>query len=424
MMAHPLAQGASTADPARLLVVYNANWTGDEDGDGVQDSLEVAQYYMAKRGIPAANILGVATNDSGYDASTYAAMHSELITPLKNKLAALGTTNIDIILMSYRMPIGFRGQSIDNLVMGLNYWSTTSDNISWTTNPYLEPTPTIGSDNGGFLHSSYQFNGTTMYLVCRLDGSFGVTGCLDLVDQALYGDRYVSSQAGYYGGNIYVDSDGRGGTSDATLAANPAVQSGNYSSYSDCDANIGYGEHYVAASGFPLKWTCGDGTIGAAGLTFQDGSDATSAPRALMYGGWYNYNNYKNVFEWLPGSVACDLNSSSLIDYWLRLPTTLAWGRRALCSGATCVCGVTGEPYTTGHTRPNVLLYYMLNGYSFAEAAAAANPAIGWMSYAIGDPLYAPTRAKTLVRDTQNPGFAAGSPTLVMNERNGCAVKI
>ncbi|MBA3708693.1 MAG: fibronectin type III domain-containing protein, partial [Planctomycetes bacterium] len=56
--------------------------------------------------------------------------------------------------------------------------------------------------------------------------------------------------------------------------------------------------------------------------------------------------------------------------------------------------------------------------------AAAANPAIGWMSYAIGDPLYAPTRAKTLVRDTQNPGFAAGSPTLVMNERNGCAVKI
>ena len=30
---------------------------------------------------------------------------------------------------------------------------------------------------------------------------------------------------------------------------------------------------------------------------------------------------------------------------------------------------VIGEPFRTGHQRPNVLLYYLLHGFSFAEAS-------------------------------------------------------
>ena len=59
------AQPPTSIAPSRVLVVYNAN-AGDEDGDGVQDSLQVANYYAAKRGVPAANILSVnCTNDGG-----------------------------------------------------------------------------------------------------------------------------------------------------------------------------------------------------------------------------------------------------------------------------------------------------------------------------------------------------------------------
>jgi len=54
-----VSQAASSPTASKVLVVYNANWTGDGDGDGVQDSLQVANYYVAKRGVPAANLLGV-----------------------------------------------------------------------------------------------------------------------------------------------------------------------------------------------------------------------------------------------------------------------------------------------------------------------------------------------------------------------------
>jgi hypothetical protein len=43
--------------PSRVLVAYNANWTGDQDNNGVQDSKQAAEYYLLKRGIPAANCI-------------------------------------------------------------------------------------------------------------------------------------------------------------------------------------------------------------------------------------------------------------------------------------------------------------------------------------------------------------------------------
>src|SRR5579862_966251 len=59
------ADAASSPTAAQVLVVYNTNWTGDADGDGVQDSLQVANYYVAKRGVPAGNVLGVACSTGG-----------------------------------------------------------------------------------------------------------------------------------------------------------------------------------------------------------------------------------------------------------------------------------------------------------------------------------------------------------------------
>jgi hypothetical protein len=38
--------------PSNVLVIYNADWAGDQDGNGVQDSLEVAQYYAQVHGVP------------------------------------------------------------------------------------------------------------------------------------------------------------------------------------------------------------------------------------------------------------------------------------------------------------------------------------------------------------------------------------
>ncbi len=44
--------------PTNVLVIYNSAWP-DENGDGVGDSREVAEYYASRREIPTNNLLDV-----------------------------------------------------------------------------------------------------------------------------------------------------------------------------------------------------------------------------------------------------------------------------------------------------------------------------------------------------------------------------
>src|SRR5262249_60364327 len=75
--------------------------------------------------------------------------------------------------------------------------------------------------------------------------------------------------------------------------------------------NIAFAEHYVRQSGFPLKWenTTNGAVIGRPEAMFSDGTPALKAPRALFYGGWYNYKNYLDVWGGLAGAVGLDLNN-------------------------------------------------------------------------------------------------------------------
>jgi uncharacterized protein (TIGR03790 family) len=415
--------GAASDDEPRVLIVYNANYAGDEDHDAVQDSLEVANYYLQKRGIPSNNLLGLnfSSDESVVD---YNELQSQVIQPLQNKLAELGPTSVDVILFSYHTPYKYRDRSLDNLIMGLNYWNPTIDNIVWYTNPYLEPNPTFGTDQAHFDHT-YNFINTDMYLVTRLDGPGGVNRVLDLVDEALYAERYLVAQPGYFNGNVYVDSRGdKGIYTDLSLSSDLDVQSGNYFSYAGTDVNIAYGEHYVRNSGLGLKWEKSGNIIGTSGTVYEDGTSAETAPNALFYGGWYAYGAYnENAWQWLPGSVAMDLDSINF-GYSIRSTHFPAWGTQALAHGASAVIGVVGEPYTIGHPRPNVLLYYLLQGYTFAEASALSTPSIGWMAISIGDPLYAPFKTKTPVVDSQAPTFAAGSPNVRQSTDEGTVVNV
>jgi len=409
------AQAPTSIAASRVLVVYNANW-GDGDGDGVPDSLQVANYYAVKRGVPAANLLGLGiTLNFGpirYDVSEYTRFYSEMIQPIRNKLEALGPANIDVILLCYGVPYNLGSDTsgtgfvaIDNVLMALNNWSATSNNIQRLNNPYVATKPTFESDRPAFTHD-YKISGQDMYLVARLDGMSALRA-QNLVDQALYAERYLTAGSGLFNGTVYVDSR-YGPYSDAQLTANSAVIAGSYSNYDSADANIAYSEHYVAGTGLPLKWenTAGSLSIGQQGAQYHDGTSAATAPRALMYSGWYNAAEYFDVYEWLPGAVACDLNSVSMVS----IREGFGWGAAALARGASAACGVLGEPLLNGHPRPNILLYYLLKGYTFAEASTLATRKVGWMAINIGDPLYAPFRPKTVVADTSLPAIAPGYP--------------
>jgi uncharacterized protein (TIGR03790 family) len=399
--------------PSRVLVIYNASWTGDDDRNGVQDSLQLAQYYAQKRGIPAANLLGLVLADPvrrAYDDSDSSVFLQEIVNPIKAKLQDLGPTNIDVLLLCYGIPYGYNPnqqgvKAIDSYLMGLPKFLQTPVGSAGGLNPYFHETPFFGPDKGHFDRQKYD-----MYLVSRLEGDVGLWKAMDMLDQVLYGEYYIKFAPGFYQGNLYVDSRYDSYT-DSSLLASPEVQNGDFSTYSGVDKNIAFTQHYATELNIPYKWenTGNDRMIGSTGSRYSDGTPASSAPQALFYAGWYGYNIYFNVFDWLPGSVAYDLDSTSLYFWAMRSPNRTEWGVQALANGVTCVTGVLEEPQSVSG-RPNVLMYYLFHGYSFAEASALATPYLAWVQMNLCDPLYTPMKSKAAVKDVTPPLLEAGYP--------------
>jgi uncharacterized protein (TIGR03790 family) len=111
-----------------------------------------------------------------------------------------------------------------------------------------------------------------------------------------------------------------------------------------------------------------------------------------IYCGWYD-GNVSGPFalpevEFMPGAFAYHLHSFSAET--LR-STTQNWCGPLLARGATCTMGCVYEPYLSA--TPNIAIFLarlMGKGFTFGEAAWAAQPALSWQTTVIGDPLYRP----------------------------------
>ena len=419
---------------SKVLIVYNSNYTIDSDGDGVQDSLEVANYYAAARGVASSHILGVkATVSETNSYANFSQLSTDILQPIQSKLNSLGPTNIDIIVLCYGLPYKLAGSptiSVDNVISSLA-WNLHNNIQIQIFNPYYELAPYFDNKKKGrFSHSSYYFLDTSLhkdpiYLVTRLDGPLGVSGVLDMIDRATYGQKYVSTRSGYFTGNAYVDSEGIHSScayTDHGLETCSLVTGGDWADSDGIDVNIAFGERYINDAGLPLKWQVSGNIIGTADLLFSDGSTAETAPDALLYSGWYAYYNYQYAaWQWLPGAIGADYDSSSLA-YPIQSPYYGGWAVQALNHGITATCGNVGEPGLGGGHATSVLLYYILQGYTFAEASELANPHIGGsQTMCIGDPLYAPFASKTNLVDQTKPVFSS-TPKLTQTTQFGAEV--
>jgi uncharacterized protein (TIGR03790 family) len=111
-----------------------------------------------------------------------------------------------------------------------------------------------------------------------------------------------------------------------------------------------------------------------------------------IYEGWYD-ENVSGPFaspkvEFMPGAFAYHLHSFSAAT--LR-STTEHWVGPLLAKGATCTMGCVYEPYL--QATPNLTIFtgrFLANGFTFGEAAWAAQPALSWQTTVVGDPLYRP----------------------------------
>jgi tetratricopeptide (TPR) repeat protein len=111
-----------------------------------------------------------------------------------------------------------------------------------------------------------------------------------------------------------------------------------------------------------------------------------------IYAGWYNENvsgplAEPNV-EFMPGAFAYHLHSFNASTI---RSTNKRWVGPLLAKGATVTFGSVDEPYLEFTTDVTALLArWLLLGFTYGEAAYAAQPVLSWQTTIIGDPLYRP----------------------------------
>lgn len=131
--------------------------------------------------------------------------------------------------------------------------------------------------------------------------------------------------------------------------------------------------------------------------TFLD-TNATTFPagqpmsQIAFYAGWYDSAPsgpfLAPTMEFMPGAFAYHLHSQNA--WTLRSPDKV-WTGALLAKGATCTFGSVNEPYL--HGTPDVGTFaarWLISGFTFGEAAYAAQTCLSWQTTVVGDPLYRP----------------------------------
>lgn len=381
-----IALGAGgNACPARaggeeVVVVYNT---------AVPESKAVADYYAQRRAVPANLVFGFKLS-TGSDLSR-AEYQNSLLKPL---LAALKAGN----LVEFG-PVAFPGTNgqppqTQRRITRAKFrylllchgvpWRITADNslvepeaetmrselrrneaavdselacLAVCERPYTLAgplsNPAFATTNAAGMHPT---NGLVM--VSRLDGPSAEIA-RGLVDKALEAERDGLWGRMYFDLRGSVDQELKQGE-DWLRGAAELCRVLGYETLVDTNADL-------FPAGFPMS-------------------------HIAFYAGWYR-EHASGAFaspqmEFMPGAFAYHLHSFSAGN--LR-STNQNWVGPLLAKGATISMGCVNEPYLGG--TPDIAVFtsrLIFQGFSFGEAAYAAQNTLSWQTTVVGDPLYRP----------------------------------
>jgi tetratricopeptide (TPR) repeat protein len=130
----------------------------------------------------------------------------------------------------------------------------------------------------------------------------------------------------------------------------------------------------------------------------DEGADTFSSgfpmSHIAFYAGWYS-EHVTGPFalpkvEFMPGAFAYHLHSYSANS--LRT-TNHHWVGPLLAKGVTITMGTIDEPYLSGTPDMSVFTArFLVDGFTFGEAAYACQTVLSWQTTVVGDPLYQPFR--------------------------------
>lgn len=343
---------APAQTPDQVLVVVNKR---------SNESRQIADYYMQKRGIPLANLCTIAT--APVETIARPVYGAEVEKPIGGFLRSHGLLEkILYVVLTRGVPLRIEGAS-DELktdAASVDSELTVLYQRLHAGNPPLAgpiTNPFFGHRNTPFVHPNFP-----MYLVTRLDG-YTMEDIKALIDRALAarntGKFVIDLRAGETNeGNQWLRS------AALLLPENRTVL--------DDSATVLTGIRDVIAY---ASW----------------GSNDTDRKHRFLH------------FTWLPGAIATEFVSTDArtfrkppdsweIGTW---PDKKSWYGGApqsltadyIHEGATGASGQVYEPYLTFCPRPDFVLPAYYTGRNLAESFYVGIPALSWMNVVIGDPL-------------------------------------
>ena len=364
---------ASAQTAANVGVVINDNSAA---------SKEIGEYYIRKRGIPAANVFHIRTSvEEQIERAVFVDTIEQPLIAAINRLRL--QDRLLYLVLTKGVPLRVAGEPGDNGTVAsvdseltLLYPRLTGEDVpinGRAVNPYFLDAQPVSSARR-FSHRDFP-----MYLVTRLD-AFTTREALALVDRALAPGKQ---------GQIVLDQQ-----PDGDRTGNEWLQSAADRLKGQRDArvlleNTGKGVRDVAPVLGYYSW--GSNDPGNRERDFNLGLIPGSI--AAMYVSTDGRTLREPPATWRPSADPSKTfagSGQSLIGDLIR-------------EGATGVAGHVAEPTLRSAIRPDILFPAYLSGMNLAEAFYLAMPHLSWQTVVIGDPLCAPFARPALSAADTNP---------------------
>ncbi len=323
--------------PARVLVVENTR---------SPDSVAIADYYMRKRHIPAANLLAI-TCSTGENCPMKE-FQAQILAPVKQTVHK-PNLDIDFIVLTKGIPIrtfegNMGGFCTDSLLTTLD-WTLLTDR---TVNPYY-------AKDERFSHRRYH-----IYLVTRLIG-YTRADCLKLVARSL---------------------EARPARGLFVMHTGPSHDVGAYKPFND---DLRKANSILTAKGFTS-------------IVFNSPHFTGEFQDLMGYMSWgSNDSTFKkeayHKLTFVPGALADTAVSSSGRTFENPNAPGQSLIADLIAQGVTGCKGYVSEPYLDSIARANILFDRYTSGYNLAESFYMASRYLYWKDIVIGDPLCAPYAA-------------------------------
>jgi uncharacterized protein (TIGR03790 family) len=383
-------------EPNEILIIANR--------DSVA-SVQLAEYYCARRNVPNANILTLPLGSGLADTISRDDYEQKLAKPISKRLShSQLARQIRCLLTTYGVPIKLKGrgpladkepelkklqesarQQKEKIEQSQDSGSADTAKQNGDLKRKLvrlqrdidrilgkETDASVDSELSMVLTRDYELYrwqpnalkgnlldiGSTTLMVCRLDGP-GPEIAKALVDKAMTAEKKGLK------GTAYIDSRG--------LASDKKPYPTGY--FDKCLRDLAILVRLRTDLSVEQERT---------ERLFAPGS----CPRTAIYCGWYSLSKYVEAFDFVDGAIGYHIASLEAVN--LRDPNSSQWCPAMLTNGITATLGAVAEPYLNAFPEPRDFFLELFNGRCLVEAYYYTKPFNSWRMVLIGDPLYRP----------------------------------